>query len=158
MHAPEIDQQSLPPEPPAGEQAGVLRPDPARGNAEAAASDGPAASTGLADMLFALGIAVMTMTLLRLVWKRRRRRSREDESPPADAGLPESTREVLRVRDRIDSMVVDAHDTVRTLAATLEQRAARLEAMTDRAERAAERLERALVSTGEDGEGREPPA
>ena len=129
-----------------------VQPDPP--GAGGPAGDAAEPDTGFADMLFALGIAVLTMTMLRLLWKRRRSGRGADadrEAERSDRDLPESTREVMRARDRIDAMIVESHDTVRTLSATIEQRAARLESLIERAERASERLERA--SGDADGNG-----
>ncbi|MEM0983197.1 MAG: hypothetical protein AAGI17_04510 [Planctomycetota bacterium] len=87
-------------------------------------------SSGLPDALFAIGIALLCATLMRMVWVRRRKKSGA-HADISKSELSSTDRLIIDTRDRINEMVASAHDTVRQLTSALEQRAARLESLIE---------------------------
>jgi len=114
----------------------------------------------VAHMLAALGVLLLCFTMLTLLRRRLRRESRNQElnaqerirqvrdeamqrsgqSHPRREERPES---ITAARSSVESVMADAEELTRRLAALLDNKAARLESLIDQANEAAERLERA---------------
>jgi len=102
--------------------------------------------------MMAAGVALLTFwALLRL----RQKRSQRDSGPPRGSEQPRTPRQRLRDADReaIDSLMVDAEELTRRLAAHMENKAARLERLLAEADERIARLEQAQAASEESREG-----
>jgi hypothetical protein len=114
---------------------------------------GPARVGGpsLPTLLFSLGIVVLLLTVILTLRRRLRRMAPGAELSPRErierlrsGGAPPRNAWAARASESVGSLMADAEELTRRLAAVMDDRAARLESLLARAEQAAERIEHAL--------------
>lgn len=127
-----------------------------------------AGGSTLVQMMATLGVLLLSFTTLMLLRRRIRRQAHDRglsvqdrirgvrEQAQRSAGAPASTaRASAASRASIESVMADAEELTRRLAAVMDNKAAALEILIDRANEAAQRLERANVQA--DGDHRTRP-
>lgn len=95
-------------------------------------------SEGMAGALMAAGVALMTLVLLRRLWRRGKRRRSSGARKPVAARREDADR---ASRERLDRVMVEVQELTRLCAAQMENRALRLERLIQEADEKIRRLE-----------------
>jgi len=114
--------------------------------AQFAALLGEGSTSPVAGMLFAGGVALMLFGVWSSLRRKLRNPSHHHPTPPAER--VQRLKERTAARDSIESLMVDAEELTRRLAAHLDNKAARIEHLLAEANEVLQRLESAAGSSG----------